>query len=140
VTDVDGSYVDRYDISVAVNYGEVNLYGTVDSLAEKLRAGEIASRVRGVLNVDNYLRSEGTTPYYLKSDWELEQDIENQFFWSPFIDADEDGVSVEDGVATLTGKVETWSEGMAAQENAFQGGAKEVRNKLEVQFGPGPGN
>jgi osmotically-inducible protein OsmY len=129
-------YVDRYDISVAVHYGDVNLYGTVDSLAEKIRAGEIASRLRGVLNVDNYLKAAGATPYYLKSDWELEQDIENQFFWSPFVDADEVAVSVENGVATLSGEVETWTERIAAQENAFEAGAKDVKNKLLVEFGP----
>jgi osmotically-inducible protein OsmY len=130
-------YVDRYDIAVNVQHGDVNLYGTVDSLAEKRRAEEIVWRVRGVLTVDNYLKSEDAqASYYSKRDWELEQDIESQLFWSPFVDAGEVAVSVDDGVATLTGEVETWSERMAAQENAFQAGVKDVRNRILVEFGP----
>jgi osmotically-inducible protein OsmY len=128
--------VDRYDISVRGHDGDVNLYGTVDSFAEKERVEEIVSSVEGVLSVDNYLRHEDTPENYRKTDWELEQDIESQLFWSPFVDADEVAVSVENGVATLSGEVETWSERMAAQENAFQAGARDVRNKILVEFGP----
>lgn len=41
-------------------------------------------------------------------------------------------VEVEDGVATLTGTVESWGEYRAAAENALEGGAIMVDNELEV--------
>ena len=41
-------------------------------------------------------------------------------------------VAVEDGVVTLTGAVEDWSEWRVAEENAFEGNAKDVRNKLKI--------
>ena len=42
-------------------------------------------------------------------------------------------VSVQDGVATLTGIVDSWSELRAATENAFEGGAVRVENKMLVK-------
>jgi osmotically-inducible protein OsmY len=53
-------------------------------------------------------------------------------WWSPFVDADDVTIRVSDGVATLTGEVDSWSELRAATENAFEGGARWVRNDLEV--------
>lgn len=47
-------------------------------------------------------------------------------------DITEHNVSVEDGVATLTGAVDSWTEYNAARENAFQGGAVTVITKLRV--------
>ena len=57
-------------------------------------------------------------------------------WWSPFVDEDEVNVEVEDGVATLTGTVDHWGEWKAAEDNAFDGGAWKVRNKLEVRHAP----
>jgi osmotically-inducible protein OsmY len=71
-----------------------------------------------------------------KSDWEIRQDIENQLFWSPFVDEDQVQVSVEGGVATLTGEVDTWGERQAAVENALQGGAASVDNNIQVTNPP----
>jgi osmotically-inducible protein OsmY len=53
-------------------------------------------------------------------------------FWSPFVDSDDVTVSVEAGVATLTGSVDSLGEYNAARENAFEGGAITVINKLEL--------
>jgi hypothetical protein len=73
-------------------------------------------------------------PYYsMKSDAEIYEDIHDQLFWSPFVDSDEVVVTVDDGIATLTGVVDGHFESNAAVENAFDGGATWVRNKLEVQ-------
>gem|GEM_PF-7086414 len=40
---------------------------------------------------------------------------------------------VAHGNATLTGVVETWREYHAAEENAYEGGALYVSNRLQVQ-------
>jgi len=42
-------------------------------------------------------------------------------------------VKVENGVATLTGTVDSWSEYRAATENAYEGGASSVKNELKIK-------
>lgn len=70
-----------------------------------------------------------------RSDAEIRADIKDQLAWSPFVDAERIIVTVEDGVATLTGSVVSWAAMDAATENAFEGGATWVRNRLEVEPG-----
>lgn len=41
-------------------------------------------------------------------------------------------MTVKDGVATLEGTVDSWSEREAATENAYEGGARTVKNFLMV--------
>jgi len=148
-------YVERYDIDVAVVSGVVYLRGTVDSHFERVQAEDITSRVGGVVGVRNNLVVEGDDApavydphvgaaypygraksgprhYLLKSDAQIEEDIKNEFWWSPLLDVEDIKVTVDDGVATLEGEVYWWSEVQAAVANAYQGGAISVRNKLEV--------
>jgi len=146
-------YLERNDVSVHMSNGEATLMGSVDSFFEKSRAADIASRTRGVTEVENGLMVEpnelvshyypygyGYNPYRSAwastSDWEIAQDIESQMFWSPFVDSDKVAVSVDDGVATLTGTVEDWSERGAAIENAQEGGARRIVDRLSVRYGP----
>lgn len=149
-------FVERYEIDVNVLGGIVYLHGTVDTVTEKLQAEDVASRVRGVTSVQNRLTvadSESSTfydPYVWDYGWtynpayepsivlngldqEIKDDIEAQLFWSPFVDSDEVTVSVEDGVATLTGEVDTYNEKQAAAENAAEGGAIGINNDLVVK-------
>lgn len=73
-------------------------------------------------------------PYYtVKTDAEIKDDIQDELWWSPFVDEDEVNVGVKAGVATLTGEVDTWSERNAAVDNAYEGGAIRVINKLTVE-------
>jgi osmotically-inducible protein OsmY len=67
------------------------------------------------------------------TDFQIERDIEDELFWSPFVDADEVTVEVTEGVATLTGTVDTRNERAWAAENAREGGAVSVRNQLAVK-------
>jgi osmotically-inducible protein OsmY len=46
------------------------------------------------------------------------------------------GVTVDDGIATLRGRAESWAEREQATEIAFNGGAVLVRNEIEVEHGP----
>ena len=87
-------------------------------------------------DTDWYDAYEPDQPSAGKSDWEIEQNIEDEFFWSPFVDGDDITVQVEDGVAHLTGTVDTWSEYEAARENALEGGAVIVDNDLLILYGP----
>ncbi len=149
-------YVDRYEISVTVVDGTAYLYGTVDTYFEKGQADDVASAIYGVKEVDNNLTVEAPeplvydpyiTPYYpyyydwydyepyytFMTDAEIRDEINDEMWWSPFVDSDKVTVTVDDGVATLTGTVGSWSEFQAATENAYEGGATWVNNKLEIQ-------
>ncbi len=146
--------VDSFQVDVKANNGTVTLNGTVDSYYEKSHAEDVAYRLNGVVSVKNSLDVEYPTvtyhnfrwdpyyaysPYYydwtrlpLLSDLEIKDGIQDELFWSPFVDADEVEVSVDNGTATLTGTVDSWNEFFSATENAREGGATSVINKLKV--------
>ena len=48
------------------------------------------------------------------------------------MDSDEVNVRVEKSGATLTGTVDSLAEKRAAEENAYEGGAAEVHNRLKI--------
>jgi osmotically-inducible protein OsmY len=125
------SYLERHRFSVESYDGSVFLYGTANTRFEKNRAGEVASSVAGVVEVENAISVRKQWPY--RADFEIERDIGSQLFWSPFVDSDDITVTVEDGVALLTGTVDEWSEYSAATENAYEGGARSVKNHLKVR-------
>ena len=150
-------YVERFDISVSVSDGTVYLRGSVDSYFEKSQADNIASRAEGVVAVRNNLTVERPRypmtydpytydqypyedewydyepPYTFRSDAQIKENIQSEFFWSPFVDGGDIDVSVKTGVATLEGTVDSISERQAATENAYEGGATWVENELEVE-------
>jgi osmotically-inducible protein OsmY len=124
-------HVERYEVIVSVVNGKAFLSGVVDSQFEKDQAEDVASRVAGVIAVDNNITM-ASTPL-LKSDWEITQDIKDELWWSPYVDSSEIAVSVKDGVATLRGLVEGWAEQRVAIENAYEGGAFSVRDELTIR-------
>ncbi|MGD8397103.1 MAG: BON domain-containing protein [Candidatus Eiseniibacteriota bacterium] len=149
-------YVSRFEISVDVLNGVARLSGQVDTDFEKARAGDIAERIAGVTWVDNDLSVSDPRqvpeldPYVDGHDaWDYEwfnydpaplpvsdaaltANIENELWWSPYVDSEDVTVEVDEGVATLTGTVDSWSERRAATENAYDGGALRVVNQLVV--------
>jgi osmotically-inducible protein OsmY len=149
--------VDRYEIDVNVIDRTVYLNGTVDNYYEKSRADELAANVKGVVSVENNLEVADTTEPYLsdpytddwifydgerydyqppltfKSDGEIKSEIESELFWSPFVDEDRITVEVENGIATLSGTVDSKAERSTAEANAFDGGAVLVNNDLEIE-------
>ncbi|MDY7109620.1 MAG: BON domain-containing protein [Planctomycetota bacterium] len=154
-------YVESYELTVRVENGEATLLGAVDSFFEKARADNIAAATYGVVDVNNNVRVDDPDEYvaydpyidgyvYIydydwhdypdltttETDWEIREDIQDEMWWSPFVDEDEVTVTVDGGVATLTGTVDTWSERRAATENAYEGGAILVDNDLMVDYGP----
>lgn len=124
-------FLENKEIGVSVLEGHTYLRGSVDNAFEKNRAEEIAQRTKGVTQVSNYL--EVGRQWTRRDDIEILRDIESELWWSPFVDSDQVTVSVEDGVATLTGEVDSWLERRIAQENAIEGGAKEVNNRIQIR-------
>lgn len=152
-------HVESYQVDVDVSNGVATLSGEVDTFFEKSQAHAVAATVYGVEEIRNNLDVRHVhVPlvhepyayyefYYPSSyDWyayepplsryrdaELREEIDDELFWSPFVDADQVTVTVDDGVATLTGAVDSWSELNAATENAYEGGAVWVDNELLIK-------
>jgi osmotically-inducible protein OsmY len=144
--------VDGGDIVVDVDGGVVKLYGAVDTVIEKGEAEELASRIAGVTDIENYLTvrnldptvavpgGRGWYPYgydYLRADpfgrdIDIAANIAEEMFWSPYVDSHDVKVTVDDGVATLKGTVESRSERQAAVASAYDGGARRVRDEIEI--------
>jgi osmotically-inducible protein OsmY len=125
-------YIERFDLDINAYNGTVYLSGTVNTSWEKQRAEVIAEGVKGAIYVINNIEYEHEWAW--KPDWEIKEDVNDEFFWSPFVDGDDVNVAVDDGIVTLTGEVDTYSERQDAEENAFEGGAKDVLNNLTVAY------
>ncbi len=135
----DNPYVSRYDVVVDAHPGVITLIGTVNNSFEKSVAASVASGVKGVTGVVNNLDYEYVWNW--KPDWEIKEDVNDELFWSPFVNEDDVNVTVDRGIVTLDGNVETWSERINAEKSAWEGGAKDVRNDLTVShryYGPYP--
>ncbi|MBD3165340.1 BON domain-containing protein [bacterium] len=153
--------VESYEIDVEVNEGDVKLSGLVDTYYEKMEAEEVAANTYGVVEINNNIKVEDSwAPYtwdpyvddryvydynwyeiptdigYSKDDWELRREVEDELWWSPFVDRDEITIHVDNGIVTLTGTVESLGERMKATENALEAGARAVDNDLNVIYGP----
>lgn len=132
------TFVNRYDINVSVYNSKVFLTGKVDTYFEKSQAEDVATKVKGVVEVENNLTFNQQQEWRIKTDWEIENDIESYLSWNPYIEEDIDQikVTVEDNVATLKGTVDSWFEFNIATDIAFQAGAQSVVNELNVKHGP----
>lgn len=144
------AYLNEDMIDVTVYEDTVYLDGAVDNFFEKYLAEDIANRIQGVENVNNQLTVDDDYPIGYYNDWfpednaipleagktdqEIKEDIQTQYIWSPFVDADEIAVSVNKGQATLNGTVESYEEYRYAEKNAYEAGAIFVDNNLEVDI------
>lgn len=155
------SVTEGYQIDVAVEDGLVMLSGSVETFTEKTEAEWVAAGQYGVKGIDSKIEVKypstfywnGFYPYYSYNfptstypvpamlegshiapplDDEIRRSVNNQLWWSPFVDADDVNVEVEDGTVTLTGSVDSKRESSAAVENAWEGGAWAVVNKLTI--------
>jgi len=144
-------FVDRFDIAVTVEAGVAYLYGQVDSAFEHRRASGVASRVPGVLDVSSYLTisdpasiaydpwldtwfgpplrasTDATRTATTDTDAQIERQIRDEFWWSPFVELGEVELEVDSGVAILSGTVDSTLDRQAAISNAYEGGALLVR-------------
>jgi len=71
----------------------------------------------------------------MKKDTDLQSDILAELEWEPSIHSQDIGVSVHDGIVTLTGTVPTYSEKSAAEEAVKRvGGVRGVAEELKVNL------
>jgi len=117
-------------IQVSTVKGKVALSGTIASGFERLEAVDDVETVPGVSEVDDSLAVK-LPPADIKGN------IEDRLFWDPMVDRDLVTVAVApDGVATLTGTLNGWSEIKASGEDAVLGGATRVVNLLKLKSHP----
>ena len=70
-----------------------------------------------------------------KTDTEIQREVLRELAWDPRVDETEVGVSIHDGIVTLSGTVTSWAKRMAAQEAAHRvAGVLDVANDIEVKL------
>jgi len=71
----------------------------------------------------------------MKSNSELQTDVQNAIKWEPLLNAAEIGVTAKDGVVSLTGIVDSYPKKMEAENAAKKViGVKALVEKIEVKF------
>jgi osmotically-inducible protein OsmY len=71
----------------------------------------------------------------MKNNAELQKDVQDAIKWEPLLNAAEIGVTVKDGVVTLTGVVDNYTKKSEAEDAAKNvAGVKAVVEKIEVKF------
>jgi osmotically-inducible protein OsmY len=71
----------------------------------------------------------------IRSDAEIQQDVLEELSWDPHINVSDIGVSVKEGIVTLTGLVENYLTRLAAQNAALRvKGVHAVANDIEVRL------
>jgi osmotically-inducible protein OsmY len=124
------------DISVNVKKGVVTLTGTVNSYAKKLAAQKAAHRVPGVLDVANDIEVK-VTGSLQRTDSEIARAIRHALEWDVLVPSYKIHSTVANGLVTLEGEVEYYSEWAAAERAvAHLSGVRGVINKIEVWATP----
>lgn len=71
----------------------------------------------------------------MKADLNLQEDVAEELSFDPSVDASKIGVAAKDGVVTLTGKVPSFAEKVAAEKAAKRvAGVKAVAQEIEVEL------
>ena len=71
----------------------------------------------------------------MKNNAELQKDVQDAIKWEPLLNAAEIGVTVKEGVVTLTGIVDSYSKKSEAEDAAKNvKGVKAVVEKIEIKF------
>jgi osmotically-inducible protein OsmY len=68
-----------------------------------------------------------------KADEDIREDTMRSLNWSPLLDADDITLTVDNGIVTLEGTVDTWQDRKSAGHHAGRAGARSVKNKLKVR-------
>ena len=131
-------YVGHLAFGVQVHGGQALLTGQVDTHFELEQAGEVASGVSGVVDVNNRVDMVGGAAEALPEaalhnpDLALAARIRTRYCWLAGLHDQEVAVQVAGGRATLTGTVDTWLNRQLAAQEALEAGAHEVNNHLHV--------
>lgn len=122
--------VEGHRLDAKTEAGVVTLSGAVDNVLARNYALQIAGRTRGVLSVVNLV--EVNAPEI--ADEKLRQDISQALEDDPATERFQVVAKVSDGIVTLEGEVESYTESQSA-EFAVAGvrGVRKVQNKLTIK-------
>lgn len=122
--------VNAASIDVDVVGGVVTLSGTVDTYTQKLDASQIASRIKGVVDVINNLI---VRPTIIRSDQEIQDDIYGALRRDVLVDETNIVARVANGIVVLSGSTPTMAEKNAAESDAWlTPGVTDVINNIVV--------
>lgn len=126
--------VKETDVGVEVHGGTVTLTGTVDSWAARLAAQEAAHRVEGVLDVANDVRIK--LPGSLQqNDTDIAKKVRLALEWDVLVPEDRIRSTVSNGVVTLEGDVDYFSQYEDAERAVRNlSGVCAVRNMISVAY------
>jgi hyperosmotically inducible periplasmic protein len=96
------------------------------------RKAAISMLTAAALTMGLSLRAGAQQPAAARADLKVEDEIHTKLVNDPDLQNDRIEVSVQDGVAVLTGRVDTDAEKLKAERLAHVGGVVRVRNQLEV--------
>ena len=121
------------DVGVEVDDGVITLSGTVDSWGKRYAAARAAHRVRGVLDIANdiVVKTPGTPG---RTDTDIATAVRNALIWDVFVPDTRIRSTVSNGVVTLEGDVDTWTQhDDAARAVRNLSGVREVVNLIEIK-------
>jgi hypothetical protein len=73
----------------------------------------------------------------MKSDVQIQQDVMEELKWEPFLNASDIGVSVKNGIVTLSGQVDAYSKKIAAEKSAKNvTGVKAIAEDIQIGVSP----
>ena len=118
--------LEKKEITPVARNGIVRLYGNVDSYFERDYCARMLSSIPGIIDIKNFI-AVIAPPQPWKDDDEIRADIEFDLQWIAQLRDDSVAVKVDNGIATLSGRVGTPTELALVVETAFRSGAREVR-------------
>ena len=126
--------VKAHEIDVDTVDGKVTLTGKVDSESVRAEAVRLTRETQGVRAVRNNMTIGGEPSLgEMLDDKAITASVKARLADDPTVKARDIDVDTLEGVVTLTGKVQTWSERSLAQQIAQEThGVKGVKNRLEV--------
>jgi hyperosmotically inducible periplasmic protein len=120
-----------YDINVRAYDGHVNLQGTVDVLADIIRATRFARDYPGVSSVENDLTI--STDGYVDDD-EVYMEVTQEIGADPRVNEEKVHFTVNNGVVSLHGETESREEREAAMLAASKArGVRSINNQIKIR-------
>ncbi len=73
----------------------------------------------------------------MKSDVQIQQDVIEELKWEPFLNASDIGVSVKNGIVTLSGQVDSYAKKIAAEKSTKKvTGVKAIAEDIQIGVSP----
>ena len=120
--------VDERSIEVTVRSGLVTLSGSVDTLWKRMYAEEVASRAKGLFEIENELT---VVPTEDVGDEAVAARIVGAMRRSRSLNENEINVEVKEGLVTLSGLVDTWAQHDEAYRTVLRtAGVRAVDDRL----------